>query len=62
MADSPSVPNNVYTVLTLIAMLALLAGVVYLIMQSTELFGSWNPMNAKPLSMILSSGMQRWIG
>jgi len=48
MAERTSVPNNVYTVLTLIAMVALLAGVVYLIMQSNALFGVPLPMNAEP--------------
>lgn len=58
MADQPSVPNNIYTVLTVIAMLALLAGVGYLIMRSTELFGTWNPMDAPVLSSLLPAGIQ----
>ena len=53
MSDRQSVPSNIYTVLTIVAMLALLAGVVYLVMQSDKLFGSPLPMNAKPLSQAL---------
>lgn len=47
-----SVPNNIYTVLTLVAMLALLAGVIFLVVRSNELFGSWNPMDAQDLSAV----------
>ena len=53
MANQNSVPNNIYTVLTLIALIALLAGVVYVAMRSQELFGSYNPMDAKDLSSVL---------
>ncbi len=62
MADKASVPFNIYTVLTLIAMLALLAGVAYLIVRSNALFGSWNPMDAKDLSVLLPAGMQSLLG
>lgn len=61
MADKPSVPNNIYTVLTLVAMLALLAGVVYVAMQSKELFGSYNPMDAKELAVFLPASLQSLI-
>ena len=54
MADRQSVPNNIYTVLTVIAMLALLGGVIFLVMQSNRLFKSPLPMNAKPLSQIVA--------
>jgi len=53
MANQNSVSNNIYTVLTLIALIALLAGVVYVAMRSQELFGSYNPMDAKDLSSAL---------
>ena len=56
MANQNSVPNNIYTVLTLVALLALLAGVVYVAMRSNELFGTWNPLDAKDLSMLLPGG------
>ena len=49
-----SVPSNVYTVLTLAALLALLGGVGYLIYRSTELFGTWNPLDAPELSQLPS--------
>ena len=49
MANQNSVPNNIYTVLTLVALLALLAGVVYVAMRSNDLFGTWNPLDAKDL-------------
>lgn len=49
MSDRQSVPNNVYTVLTIIAMLVLLVGVVYLVMQSKALFGVPLPFQAEPL-------------
>ena len=62
MADKASVPFNIYTVLTLIAMLALLAGVAYLIVRSNALFGSWNPMGAKDLSVLLPTRMQGLLG
>lgn len=58
MANDQSVPNNIYTVLTLIALIALLAGVVYIAMRSNELFGSWNPMDAKELSFLLPAKLQ----
>ena len=53
MANPNSVPNNIYTVLTFVALLALLAGVVFVAMRSNELFGTWNPMDAKDLSVLL---------
>lgn len=52
MADR-SVPNNVYTVLTLVAALVLLGGVGYLMYRCTELFGTWNPLDAPDLSSAL---------
>ncbi|MEM6506066.1 MAG: hypothetical protein AAF711_11535 [Planctomycetota bacterium] len=55
MANQESVPNNIYTVLTVVALLALLAGVVYVAMRSNELFGTWNPMDAEDLSVLLPS-------
>ncbi len=58
MADRASVPFNIYTVLAVVAMIALLIGVVYLAMRSDELFGSWNPMDAKDLSVLLPTHVQ----
>lgn len=58
MANDNSVPLNIYTVLTFVAMIALLAGVVYVAMRSNELFGTWNPMDAKDLSMMLPGQLQ----
>ncbi|MEM6256721.1 MAG: hypothetical protein AAGI37_00235 [Planctomycetota bacterium] len=55
MANQESVPNNIYTVLTVVALLALLAGVVYVAMRSNDLFGTWNPMDAEDLSVLLPS-------
>lgn len=48
MADRQSVPNNVYTVLTIIAMVSLLAGVIYLVMKSDALFRTPLPFQAEP--------------
>jgi len=62
MANSNSVPNNIYTVLTIVAMIALLAGVIFLAMRSDELFGSPNPMDAEPLSTLLPVGLQSLFG
>lgn len=56
MANQNSVPNNIYTVLTIVALLALLAGVIFVAMRSNDLFGSWNPMDAKDLSSALLPG------
>ncbi len=58
MADRASVPFNIYTVLAVVAMIALLIGVVYLAMRSDELFGSWNPMDAKDLPVLLPAHVQ----
>ena len=55
MADR-NVSNNVYTVLTLVALLVLLAGVGFLLYYSNELFGTWNPLDAPELSSILLPG------
>ena len=62
MANQNSVPNNIYTVLTLVALIALLAGVVYVAMRSNELFGTWNPMDAKDLSVLLPTQLQGLFG
>lgn len=62
MADRQSVPSNVYTVLTIIAMIALLAGVVYLAMRSNDLFGSPNPMDADDLSVLIRTGLGSVLG
>lgn len=62
MADRNSVPNNIYTVLTVIALIALLAGVIFVAMRSSALFGTWNPMDAKDLSVLLPAGMQTLLG
>lgn len=53
MANENSVPNNIYTVLTLVALLALLVGVAYVAVRSNQLFDTWNPMDAKDLSVML---------
>ena len=50
MANENSVPLNIYTVLTFVALVALLVGVVYVVMRSNDLFGTWNPMDAKDLT------------
>ena len=62
MANQNSVPNNIYTVLTLVALLALLAGVAYVVMRSNELFGTWNPMDAEDLSALLPVGLPGFLG
>lgn len=62
MANQNSVPNNIYTVLTLVALLALLAGVVYVAMRSNALFGTWNPMDAKDLSVLLPGRLSGLFG
>lgn len=62
MANPNSVPNSIYTVLTLVALLALLAGVVYVAMRSNELFGTWNPMDAKELSVFLPGQLNGLFG
>jgi len=62
MAERQSVPSNVYTVLTIIAMIALLAGVVYVAMRSNELFGSLNPMDAQDLSVLIRTGLGTALG
>lgn len=61
MANQESVPNNIYTVLTLVALAALLAGVIFVIMRSNELFGTWNPMDAKELSSMLPAYLPAWL-
>jgi len=58
MANDNSVPLNIYTVLTFVALVALLAGVIYVAMRSNELFGTWNPMEAKDLSVLLPGKLQ----
>ena len=45
-SNSPSVPSNVYTVLTVVAFLVLAVGIGFVIYKSTELFGTWNPGDA----------------
>lgn len=62
MANENSVPNNIYTVLTFVALLALLAGVVFVAMRSNELFGTWNPMDAKDLSVLLPNSLTGFLG
>lgn len=62
MANENSVPNNIYTVLTFVALLALLAGVTYVAMRSNELFGNWNPMDAEDLSVLLPSTLTGFFG
>lgn len=62
MANDNSVPLNIYTVLTFVALVALLAGVVYVAMRSNELFGTWNPMDAKPLSVFLPGNLPSYFG
>ncbi|MGB1125460.1 MAG: hypothetical protein ACPG4Q_09655 [Phycisphaeraceae bacterium] len=57
MANENSVPNNIYTVLTFVALLALVAGVAYVVMRSNELFGTWNPMDAEDLSLLLPGSL-----
>jgi hypothetical protein len=61
MANPNSVPNNIYTVLTFVALLALLAGVAYVIMRSNELFGTWNPLDAKDLSVFLPGNLHSYL-
>lgn len=65
MADNNSVPNNIYTVLVLVALVVLLGGLVFVIMRSNELFGTWNPMEAKPLNSaaaLLPVNLPTWLG
>ncbi|MEM1355168.1 MAG: hypothetical protein AAGC44_05850 [Planctomycetota bacterium] len=57
MAETRRVSNSVYTVLVFVALAFLLGGVIYLMMRSNELFGTWNPLDAKPLSMVLPEFM-----
>jgi len=52
MAETRRVSDSVYTVLCFIALAFLLAGVIYLVMKSNELFGTYNPLDAKPLGML----------
>lgn len=62
MANQNSVPNNIYTVLTIVALIALLAGVVYVAMRSQQLFDTWNPMDAKDLSVLLPGKLGGLLG
>ena len=39
-----SPPNDIYTLLVIVATLFLLAGTIVLAMQSTKLFGTWLPL------------------
>ena len=48
--------------LTVIALLALLAGVVYVAMRSQDLFGTWNPMDAKDLSVLMHGRLAELFG
>ncbi len=47
MAEPGSSPSNVYTVLALIAMLALVVAIGFVWYQSYKLFGSANPFNVE---------------
>lgn len=62
MADRQSVPNNIYTVLTLVALLALLAGVAFVLYRSDQLFGTMNPLEVKDLSALLPAGLTGFLG
>lgn len=62
MANENSVPSNIYTILTFVALIALFAGVVYVAIRSGELFDTWNPMNAKALSVLLPSSLPSVFG
>lgn len=53
MADQESVPSNIYTVLVIVAFIALLAGVVFVAMRSKALFDSYNPLDAEPLAVLM---------
>lgn len=53
MAETRRVSDSVYTVLCLVATAFLLAGVIYLVMKSNELFGTYNPLDAPELGQIV---------
>ena len=53
MAESRRVSDSVYTVLCFIALAFLLAGVIYLAMKSNELFGTYNPLDAPELGLLV---------
>lgn len=58
MASKESVSSSVYTVLILVTLLALLAGVIFVAMRSNELFDTWNPLDAKGLSMMVPNSVK----
>lgn len=62
MTEKPSIPSNIYTVLTIVALIALLAGITFVVMRSQTLFGTWNPMDAKDLSSLLPTRVQSLLG
>jgi len=46
MADRPSSSkpqNDIYTVMVIIASAVVLAGTIFLLVRSQQLFGNWNP-------------------
>lgn len=63
MAETRRVSDSVYTVLCFVALAFLLGGVIYLAMKSDALFGTYNPLDAKPLGPV--SGLfspTLWLG
>ena len=58
MANTETPSSNLFTVLVFVALLVLLAGVIYVIMRSNDLFQTWNPMDAKDLSVFLPEKLQ----
>lgn len=59
---SESVPNNIYTVLIIVALIALLAGISFVAYRSSVLFDTINPLYAKQLSMFLPTRVQTMLG
>ncbi len=47
MSDRPtgSAPNDVYTILLILATVLMAGATIYLAVRSQQLFGSWNPFS-----------------
>jgi len=61
MAESNSPSNNIYTVLAFIALVVLIAGVIYVWYRSYQVTGSANPFQIGTSAMKLIPGVPgRW--
>lgn len=52
-----SAGNNIYTVLALVALLVLIAGIVFVAMRSTQVFGTSSPFEIPDVSAAISNAL-----